>query len=74
MTKYFLLKDKKILRIDEEEDTQENYQLFKPFLLVEGITPINQDQANYRVALFRDTIMNLNEWKQSLNQEQTIQP
>lgn len=61
MPLYFLLKDKIILRLEEEEQNQEIFTKIRPHLLDESAQALDQDQANYRVAIFRDEIKELGE-------------
>jgi hypothetical protein len=60
---YYLMKNGFILRLEEPLDPQDIPILIKANLLdAEQIVKLNQDQANYRVAIFRDEILEMNEY------------
>lgn len=65
---YYLMQSKKILRLEEEQEFSS-----LPFFIVERIldksspTPMDQNQANWRVVIFRDEIMELDEYTNWLN-------
>lgn len=60
---YYLMKNGFILRLEEPLDPQDIPILIKANLLdKEQIVKLNQDQANYRVAIFRDEILEMNEY------------
>jgi len=63
MAKYYLMKHKRILRLEGNEDIRKLSKSIKSQLLDSKWQPMNQDQANYRVAIFRDEIMDLNEYE-----------
>jgi hypothetical protein len=71
---YYIMKNKKILRLESEtsfssllQDIRNN--VFDP----EDITPLDQDQANWRVAIFRDEILDLDEYTEWLKTSDDIQ-
>ena len=58
---YYLMKNGFILRLETPLDKEDIPVLIKANLLEpENLIHLNQDQANYRVAIFRDEIL---EWK-----------
>lgn len=60
---YYLMKNGFILRLEEPLDHGDIPILIKANLLdTEQIVTLNQDQANYRVAIFRDEILELDEY------------
>lgn len=61
---YYLMKCKKILRL-EEETSFESLPLFirERVLIPSEIVSLDQNQANWRVVLFRDEIMELDEYQ-----------
>jgi hypothetical protein len=63
MAKYFLMKHKRILRLEENEDIQHLSKTIQSQLLDSNWQPMNQEQANYRVAIFRDEILELTEYE-----------
>tara|TARA_Y100001936_G_C16076667_1_gene674490 strand:+ start:553 stop:777 length:225 start_codon:yes stop_codon:yes gene_type:complete len=60
---YYLMKNGFILRLEQPLD-QEDIPILIKANLFEPKTPtkLNQDQANYRVAIFRDEILELDEY------------
>lgn len=64
---YYLMKNGYILRLEQELDEWDIPILIQENLLEpEQVTKLNQDQANYRVAIFRDDIVNLEEFTQTI--------
>lgn len=60
---YYLMKNGYILRLEQPLDQKEIPVLIKSNLYdPEEPTALNQDQANYRVAIFRDEILELDEY------------
>lgn len=70
---YYLMKSKKILRL-EAENTFESLSLsireraFNP----DDNLKMNQEQANWRVVLFRDEIMELDEYSEWLSTPEAL--
>ena len=62
MAKYYLMKQKVILRLEESDDIQKLEGKIQKQILDANWQFMNQDQANYRVAIFRDEIMELGEY------------
>lgn len=62
---YYLMKNGFILRLEEKLDHQNIPLLIKANLLdPKNIIVLNQDQANYRVAIFRDEILEMPEYNE----------
>jgi len=62
---YYLMKNGFILRLEEPLNTNEIPLLIKANLFEPtDITALNQEQANYRVAIFRDEILEMDEYEQ----------
>ncbi|MBD64531.1 MAG: hypothetical protein CME62_04960 [Halobacteriovoraceae bacterium] len=62
---YYLMKNGFILRLEEPLQQDEIPLLIKANLLEPtNLFKMNQDQANYRVAIFRDEILELDEYKE----------
>jgi len=62
---YYLMKNGHILRLEYDLDLENIPILIKDNLYdFEQIFKLNQDQANYRVAVFRDQIVELEEYTQ----------
>lgn len=60
---YYLMKNGFILRLEQALEQSDVPALIKAnFLDPEEIVRLNQDQANYRVAIFRDEILELDEY------------
>jgi len=64
---YYLMKNGFILRLEDELENEDIPILIKANLL-DPKDPIllNQDQANYRVAIFRDEILELEEYTERI--------
>ncbi|MDH4468432.1 MAG: hypothetical protein QE271_10260 [Bacteriovoracaceae bacterium] len=63
MAKYYLMKQKVILRMEESDDIQNLDDKILKQILDSKWQFMNQEQANYRVAIFRDEIMELDEYQ-----------
>lgn len=62
---YYLMKNGFILRLEEPLDEGDIPLLIKANLFdPKNLQALNQDQANYRVAIFRDEILELDEYQQ----------
>lgn len=60
---YYLMKNGFILRLEQPLDESDIPVLIKANLYDQAqIVKLNQDQANYRVAIFRDEILELDEY------------
>jgi hypothetical protein len=60
---YYLMKNGYILRLENPLEKEDIPILIQANLLeAEQVASINQDQANYRVAIFRDEILEMNEY------------
>lgn len=60
---YYIMKNKKILRLEEDM----NFDLLPEFVKATSLSSdeqssLNQNEANWRVAIFRDEILDLNEY------------
>jgi hypothetical protein len=61
---YYLMKNGFILRLEEELHPAEVPLMIKANMLdPDNMQALNQDQANYRVAIFRDEILELDEYQ-----------
>ena len=62
---YYIMKNGFILRLEEPLEKEDIPLLIKANLLdPKDIVELNQDQANYRVAIFRDEILELPEYQE----------
>jgi hypothetical protein len=62
---YYLMKNGFILRLENPLDEKEIPLLIKANLFEpKGFNALNQEQANYRVAIFRDEILEMDEYNQ----------
>lgn len=60
---YYLMKSKKILRLEEEVSFDSLPLTIKEFVLdPDEIVSLDQEQANWRVVIFRDEIMEFEEF------------
>lgn len=70
---YYLMKNKKILRLEQDEPLENlSSEVFSNILDQDNIISMNQDQANWRVAIFRDEIMELQDYLELLMEEKKI--
>ena len=64
-TSYYLMKNGFILRLEEPLVDKKVPLLIKANLFdPKELSALNQDQANYRVAIFRDEILEMDEYQQ----------
>ncbi len=64
---YYLMKSKKILRLEEETSFDSLPSSIKETVFDSfEIVSMNQEQANWRVVLFRDEIMEMDEYQEWL--------
>lgn len=62
---YYLMKNGFILRVEEPFQSEEMPLMIKANMLdPQTLEPLNQDQANYRVAIFRDEILEMDEYRE----------
>lgn len=62
---YYLMKNGYILRMEEEMDLENIPLLIKANMIdSKDVNVLNQLQANYRVAIFRDEILELPEYEE----------
>ena len=62
---YYLMKNKKILRLEENTSFSSLPSYIRDNLLIPSeLTSMNQEQANWRVVLFRDEIMEFDEYQE----------
>jgi hypothetical protein len=62
---YYLMKNGFILRLEDELDKEDIPLLIKANLFEpEQIKALDQEQANYRVAIFRDEILEMPEYSE----------
>ena len=64
---YYLMKNGYILRLEEPLDLNNIPLMIKANLLdPENITRLDQDQANHRVAIFRDEILEMDDYQERI--------
>ena len=64
---YYLMKNGYILRLEQEMDLTNIPLMIKANLLdPEEISCLNQEQANHRVAIFRDEILEMDEYQERI--------
>ena len=64
---YYIMKNKKILRLEAEMDFNSlTDEIQQKVLDLENLLVLDQNQANWRVVIFRDEIMELDEYKEWL--------
>ncbi len=70
---YYLMKNKKILRLEPGQRWRDLSWLVKGQILDRDSKAMTQEQANWRVALFRDEIMEMSEYVEYLNSPQAAE-
>lgn len=60
---YYLMPDRKILRIETELKLHPQKQKIINLMLDPSQVPLKQEEANWRVAIFRDEIMEWEEYR-----------
>ena len=64
---YYLMKSKKILRLEDETSFESlSLDIRERVLISDELIRFNQEQANWRVVLFRDEILELDEYQEWL--------
>ncbi|MCE3013139.1 MAG: hypothetical protein LW878_08735 [Proteobacteria bacterium] len=66
---YYLMKNKKILRLEADQKWDQLSYLIRTQIFDQKKT-MNQEEANWRVAIFRDEIMEMDEYVDYLNSPQ----
>lgn len=66
---YYLMKNKKILRLESDQKWDDLSWLIRTQIFDQKKT-MNQEEANWRVAIFRDEIMEMEEYVDYLNSPQ----
>ncbi len=70
---YYLMKNKKILRLEGTERWDDLSWLIKSQIFEEDGKSMDQEKANWRVAIFRDEIMDKGEYVDYLNSPQAAE-
>ena len=64
---YYLMKNGYILRVEEAFSKENTPLMIKANMIdPDDCTPMDQDQANYRVAIFRDEILEMDEYRERI--------
>ena len=71
MAKYYLMKNRLILRLENQDSMEAQPAWIQKEQLDANWTVLNQEQANYRVAIFRDEILELEEYVQRRKRKQS---
>ena len=70
---YYLMKSKKILRLESETSFESlPLSIREHALTPDEMIKMNQDQANWRVVLFRDEIMEMDEYTEWLTTPEAL--
>jgi hypothetical protein len=69
---YYLMKNKKILRLEASERWDDLSWIMRSQILDTNSKKMNQEEANWRVAIFRDEIMEVGEYVEYLHSPQAI--
>lgn len=70
---YYLMKNKKILRLEGSERWTDLSWLIQSQILEGDSNEMDQEKANWRVAIFRDEILEKDEYVEYLNSPQAIE-
>jgi hypothetical protein len=70
---YYLMKNKKVLRLEGDKRWDDLSWLIKNQILDASSKKMTQEQANWRVAIFRDEIMEVSEYVDYLNSPQALE-
>ena len=71
---YYLMKHKKILRLEENESFGALSSEIRSRVIDENdIVKLDQSQANWRVVIFRDEILDLEEYKEWLSSPEAFE-
>ncbi len=71
MAKYYLMKNRLILRLEDGQSIEKLPKWIQQEQLDANWISLNQDQANYRVVIFRDEILELDEYLERRKRKQT---
>jgi hypothetical protein len=69
---YYLMKNKKILRLEANERWDDLSWIMRSHILDTNSKKMNQEEANWRVAIFRDEIMEVAEYVEYLHSPQAL--
>ena len=69
---YYLMKNKKILRLEATEKWDDLSWLIRTQILDGKAKDMNQEEANWRVAIFRDEILEISEYVEYINSPQAV--
>ncbi len=70
---YYLMKSKKILRLEAETSFESlSLEIRERVLMTDELIRFNQDQANWRVVIYRDEILELDEYQQWLKSPEAM--
>lgn len=69
---YYLMRNKKILRLEAEISFTKLPTHIQENLLEDSVDKLDQEQANWRVVIFRDEIMELDEYQEWLNSPEAL--
>lgn len=71
---YYLMKSKKILRLEGDVTFSSLSQEIRERVLdADDVVGLDQNQANWRVVIFRDEIMDFEEYSEWLNSPEALQ-
>jgi hypothetical protein len=69
---YYLMKNKKILRLESNEKWDQLSWLIRSQIFDNNSKKMNQEEANWRVAIFRDEILETSEYVDYINSPQAL--
>lgn len=72
MANYYLMKNRLILRLEESQKMEAMPKWIQQEQLDANWISLNQEQANYRVVIFRDEILELDEYIDRRKRKQSL--
>ena len=69
---YYLMKNKKVLRLEGTDRWDDLSYMIRSQIFDGAKESMTQEQANWRVAIFRDEIMEVEEYVEYLNSPQAV--
>jgi hypothetical protein len=70
---YYIMKNKKILRLESDVTFESlSLNIRERVLEIDDVVSLDQNQANWRVVIFRDEILDLEEYNEWLNSPEAL--
>ena len=69
---YYLMKSKKILRLESDQTFEKLPLSIREKIFCDNVESLDQEQANWRVVIFRDEIMDYQEYSEWLETPEAL--